>query len=209
MDKGFLTEGLMDELMKIASMMGIDTDKTKETPIKKSVGNLSSRIVGSSWKSCLAYKAKGGLNYYGDKIKINKSQGKFEISYNGPSTGLSIAHASGSKGDTLHQIYNVLICEINPFLASGKMKPDIDGITVEQGDSKNEPKLRIKVPLSSSDKTWQLDRRGGWGHDPGGSKMKDKCAKIKDGGGKCIGPAQDTSSGKFGKITEYFITHTI
>ena len=71
------------------------------------------------------------------------------------------------------------------------------------------PKLKIEVPLSSSDKTWQLDRRGGWGHDPGGSKMKDKCTKIKTDGGECLGPAKEISSGKFGKITEYFITHTI
>jgi hypothetical protein len=39
--------------------------------------------------------------------------------------------------------------------------------------------------------------------------MKDKCTKIKTDGGECLGPAKEISSGKFGKITEYFITHTI
>jgi hypothetical protein len=209
---------LESEIQKIMKMMFGTSNKSnikdlfnmeKETEKKPTTTDIESKIVGSSWKSCLAYKNKGGLNFYGDKIKVNKNQGKFEITYNGPSTGLSIAHASGSKGDTLHQIYNVLICEINPFLASGKMKPNIDAITIKQGESKDEPKLKIEVPLSSSDKTWQLDRRGGWGHDPGGSKMKDKCTKIKTDGGECLGPAKEISSGKFGKITEYFITHTI
>jgi hypothetical protein len=208
MDKGFLTEGLMDELMKIASMMGLGTDTLKDKLSSKSNISLSSKIVGSSWKSCKAYNSKGGSNFYSDKIHISKSPSSFEISYSGPSSGLDIAHASSGK-DTLHQLYNVLICEINPFLSKGNMKPDIDGITTEEGDGKNEPKLTIKVPLQSSNQIWQLDRRGGWGHDPGPSKMSQKCEKINSLGGECEGPVKNISSGKFGKITEYFITHTI
>ena len=119
MDKGFLTEGLMDELSKIVKMMGLDTETLKDKLTSKSKISLSSKIVGSTWKSCMSYNSKGGSNFYSDNIDINQSPSSFEISYSGPSSGLSIAHASGGK-DTLHQLYNVLICEINPFLSKGR-----------------------------------------------------------------------------------------
>lgn len=214
MSKGFLTEGLMDELSKIADMMGIDIGKLKEkipsveNPFKVKNPNLASRIVGSSWKSCSAYKNSGGLSKWGDKISISKSPSNFKITYKGPSSGLSIAHANGGK-DTIHQLYNVLICELNPYLSKGGIKPDINNITTETKSSKGKHMLKIDIPLDSEDGTWQIDRRGGWNHDPGSSKMSEKCNKVESLGEKCEGPVTDVVNGDFGKITEYFITHTI
>lgn len=210
MSKGFLTEGLMDELSKIADMMGIDIGKVKDKVSSEDMdkSNLKSKIVGSSWKSCSAYRSSGGLSNWSDKISIEKSPSKFEITYKGPSSGLSIAHATGGK-DTIHQLYNVIICELNPYLSKGGIKPNINGITTKSKSKKNTHLLRVTIPLESESGTWQIDRRGGWNHDPGSSKMNGKCNKIESSGGKCEGPVTKVAEGDFGKITEYFITHTI
>jgi hypothetical protein len=210
MSKGFLTEGLMDELSKIADMMGIDIDKVKDKVSSEKIdgSNLKSKIVGSSWKSCSAYRSNGGLSKWSDKILIDKSPSKFEITYKGPSSGLSIAHATGGK-DTIHQLYNVIICELNPYLSKGGIKPIINRITTKSKSKKNTHLLRVTIPLESESGTWQIDRRGGWNHDPGSSKMDNKCKKVESSGGKCEGPVTDVAEGDFGKITEYFITHTI
>ena len=106
-----------------------DSEET-QGPSKISGGD----IVGSGWKSCKAWRASGGLAKWGDKIKLTKSSSGFLISYEGPSSGLSIAHAKGG-GDTIHQAYNVLICELNPFLAQGGLKPELEGIKIEGGGS--------------------------------------------------------------------------
>jgi hypothetical protein len=101
-------------------------------------------------KPCKAWRDKGGLSHWGDKIQISKSSSNFTISYKGPGSGISIAHAAGG-GDTLHQLYNVLICEINPFLATTKAKPNIDNIQVSGGKEGGKSTLKISVPLESSD----------------------------------------------------------
>jgi hypothetical protein len=196
----------------------------KKTPIKKpesldSIGGTDSssnkssivtpdKIVGSEWRSCKAWRSKGGMSKYGDKFKIVKNSTGFMIGYNGPSSGLSIAHA-GNGGDTIHQVYNVLICEMNPFLAQGGLKPNINGIKFETAQQRGSSQLNIYVPITKGDGVWQLDRRGGWGHDPGSSKMEQKCKKITKDGKECIGPVQKIATGPYGKITEYFVTHQI
>ena len=170
--------------------------------------NVGGGVVGSSWNSCKAWRGRGGLDKWGQYIKINKSNSQFTISYSGPSSGISIAHANGG-GDTIHQVYNVLICELNPFLANGGMRPDIAKISIESSSIGKNHKITINVPLVKSPNTYQIDRRGGWNHNPGPSKMKSKCDKINRSGGKCYGPVQKIVTGGFGKITEYFITHTL
>jgi hypothetical protein len=201
---------MKDIMSNLLSKLGIDldtlgSDKTSPT----SVSPTDPKVVGSGWKSCKAWKANGSLNKWGDKIKIDESSSQFKISYTGPSSGLSIAHAANGR-DTIHQLYNVLICEMNPFLAKGGMKPNIDGISAQGGkNSDGKSTLTITVPIEKSDETYQIDRRGGWGHDPGASKMSNKCSEIKGKGGKCFGPVKKVVDAKFGKITEYFITHTI
>jgi hypothetical protein len=198
---GLLSGGM--ETKTASQQKDIEQTVTKsETPVT------SNKIVGSDWKSCNAWKSKGGLSGWGDKIKVDKNPSQFKISYKGPSSGLSIAHAANG-GDTIHQLYNVLICEINPFLGQGKMKPKIDDIRTEGGKDGKDSTLSIIVPIESSKETYQLDRRGGWNHDPGSSNMKSKCDDVKSKGGKCFGPVKNIVQAPFGKITEYFITHTI
>ena len=89
------------------------TDSTTSNP-QQSTSSSDSKVVGSQWKSCNAWKSSGGLNKWKDRIKVEKGPSQFKISYSGPSSGLSIAHAANGK-DTIHQLYNVLICELNPL----------------------------------------------------------------------------------------------
>jgi len=211
---------IKDIMTNLVGKLGIDGNKLGDSFMKKNDDNPTEnnsspvsptdpKVVGSGWKSCKSWREKGGLGKWGDKIKIDKSSSQFKISYTGPSSGLSIAHAANGN-DTIHQLYNVLVCEMNPFLAKGGMKPNINSISTQGGkDSNGKSTLTITVPIESSDDTYQIDRRGGWGHDPGASKMSSKCSTIKSKGGECFGPVKNVVDAKFGKITEYFITHTI
>lgn len=184
-------------------MLKGDSDE-KQGPSKIS----SSDIVGSSWKSCKAWRSSGGLSKWGDKIKLTKSPSGFLINYDGPSSGISIAHAKGG-GDTIHQAYNVLICELNPYLAQGGLKPDLEGIKIEGGGSGRKANLTIFIPLTKADGVYQIDRRGGWNHNPGPNKMANKCKGLENEGKECLGPVMKLVQGPFGKITEYFITHQV
>lgn len=180
--------------------------QNKEGVVKQPSQINSSDIVGSSWKSCKAWASKGGLTKWGDKVKISASKNQFEISYEGPASGLSIAHAKGG-GDTVHQVYNILICELNPYLAQGGMKPDLNGITINGGKSVKGASLTINVPLVDAKGVYQIDRRGGWNHNPGPTKMALKCKKLTQEGKICEGPVTKVVTAPFGKITEYFVTH--
>jgi hypothetical protein len=210
-EENALVDSSVDAFKKLLSMLG-DTFKSKDvnkpTPTKKDTYVGPKGVLGSEWKSCKAWRSKGGLSSWSDNVNVDKSSSQFKISYNGPSSGLSIAHAANGK-DTIHQLYNILICELNPFLYEGNMKPNINNIKTESGKSGKNSTLTITVPLEHSDDTYQLDRRGGWGHDPGSSKMANKCSEIKSKGGKCFGPVKNVVQARFGKITEYFITYTI
>ena len=186
---------------KIGSFGGSDDTTNKSSIVTPD------KIVGSAWKSCKAWNS-GGKSEHGSKFKITKNSNGFMIGYNGPESGLSIAHAGGGN-DTIHQVYNVLICEMNPFLAQGGLKPNLDGIRFETARQRGNSQLNIFVPLTFDDGVWQIDRRGGWGHDPGPSKMEQKCRKINKDGKECIGPVQKIATGPYGKITEYFVTHQI
>lgn len=166
------------------------------------------KIIGSQWGSCKSWWKEGGMDNWDNYFDIEKSNKEFKISYKGPNTGVSIAHKTGSKGDTLHQVFNVLICEINPFIFESKLKPVIKEIKFEQT---KEFKLIITVPLQESNDVYQLDRRGGWGHKQleGLEDMKQKCKTIKNNSGNCEGPETKLIEGSFGKIWEYFICHTV
>jgi hypothetical protein len=185
---------------------GCETEK-KETEVTV-VKPESNKIVGAEWNSCKAWNSKGGLSKWGDLFNITKSDTEFKIEYAGPSSGLSIAHAKGGS-DTIHQVFNVLICEINPFLFKGGLKPDIESIATTTGKDGKNSLLTITVPLVKEEGTFQLDRRGGWGHDPGESLMSQKCSKLKSEDKICFGPVKNITTGPFGKITEYFIVHQI
>lgn len=208
------TRGKLNELLddKIKGWLGCKKTiksseiQNKEGIVKQPSQINSSDIVGSSWRSCKAWASKGGLTKWGDKVNISASKNQFEISYQGPSSGLSMAHAKGG-GDTIHQVYNILVCELNPYLAQGGMKPDINGITINGGKSVKGATLTIKVPLVDAQGVYQIDRRGGWNHNPGPTKMALKCKKLTQEGKICEGPVTKVVTAPFGKITEYFVTH--
>lgn len=205
---------------KTTSKDNVDVNKQTETPTTPQVtssettptnvtqDNTKSGIVGSDWNSCKDWRSQGGLTKWGDLVSISKSDSEFNITYTGPSFGLAIAHAKKGK-DTVHQVFNVLICEINPFLFKGGLKPDIEKIESSTWKEGKDSSIKITVPLLKEEGTYQLDRRGGWGHDPGGSKMAQKCNELKGKDKFCIGPVKNVVTGPFGKITEYFITHQI
>jgi hypothetical protein len=165
-------------------------------------------IVGSQWGSCKSWWDKGGIENWNHYFTIEKSTKEFKLYYKGPNTGVSIAHKTDSKADTLHQVFNVLICEINPFIFNLKLKPLIKDIKFQYT---KEFKLIITVPFEESDQTYQLDRRGGWGHKQlkGFEDMKQKCKTSIKNLKKCEGPETKIVEGSFGKIWEYFICHTL
>ena len=106
----------------------------------------------------------------GPAIEVNASNSAFTITYQGPASGVHVAHANGSSGDTLHQLFNVIIFELNPYLANKKLKPNLRSITTKCTKSKrvkNTYTLTIRIPLNKSNTAWQINHRGGWGHDPG------------------------------------------
>ena len=202
--------GMISGKDKVSNSVNIDSKSNTQTNSSVDSSNVTSsnNVVGSGWKSCKSLKSKGGLSKWGDKIKVNKGPNQFKITYTGPQSGLNIAHAANG-GDTIHQLYNVLICEINPFLSQGKMMPKIENIKTEGGKNGTDSTISITVPIEKSEDTYQIDRRGGWGHDPGSSKMDSKCKEVNRKGGKCFGPIKNILQAPFGKITEYFIAHTI
>jgi hypothetical protein len=185
---------------------GCKTEK-KEDEIKVTEPE-STDIVGSTWKSCQAWRNKGGMSKWGNLFTITKNDSEFKIDYSGPAYGLSIAHSKGGT-DTIHQVLNVLVCEMNPFLFKGGLKPDLENIKTSTGKSGKNSELSITVPLIKEKGTFQFDRRGGWGHDPGSSDMAQKCSRLESENKFCSGPMKTIITGPFGKITEYFITHQI
>lgn len=202
------TRDILNKILK-GNNEGWEGCKTKNSDIElKTTKPENSEVVGSEWNSCKAWTSKGGLSKWGNLFKITKNDSEFKIDYDGPASGLSIAHAKEGS-DTIHQVFNVLICEINPFLFKGGLKPNIDSITTTTGKNGKNSLLSITIPLVKEDGTFQLDRRGGWGHDPGGSNMSQKCSKLTSEDKFCAGPVKNVTTGPFGKITEYFIVHQI
>lgn len=170
------------------------------------MNEIQDNIIGSSWKSCSVWSKKGKINH-GNKFNFVLSATSIEISYLGPSSGLVISHSKNGT-DTMHQVFNVLICEFNPYLAKIKAKPLLDNISyktwVEIKDKKKNYGIDVKIPLEKSDVSFQIDRRGGWNHDAtsGLNEMLLKCKKNTN----CYGPITKKFKGEFGIITEHFIT---
>lgn len=138
------------------------------------------------------------------KITTQASDSSFFIDYQGKTTGFLLNHALKGKGDTVHQLCNVLTLELNAYISKGKLKPDLANIVMQ---SSNEY-FSIKVPLIVADGKWRLSRRGGWGHpqNAGKKEMQDLCAtKILQG---CTGVVTKISTGPI-KITEHFITYRV
>lgn len=128
--------------------------------------------TGTGWSACrqwFSHRQKFISGSGSAKISISRSAWSgFTLTYTGPATGISISHATQSTGDTLHQLFNVLICEINLWLSDVQVKPQINLIVSQckQQDDKTY-KMTIHVPCLPDAESWQMNQRGGWGHDPG------------------------------------------
>jgi hypothetical protein len=163
---------------------------------------------GESWRSCRQWASHQDEFTSGDgpaTITLSKSAMDFELMYVGPDSGISIAHAKGGKGDTLHQLFNVLICEINPWLADTMYKPLINDIATSCSKRDSLFEFTITVPLVESDTTWQLNHRGGWGHDPGIGAVRSVTPNVPQreiATNTCVVPGQGT-------ITTYFAVYPI
>ncbi len=95
------------------------------------------------------------------KITIQKSPTLFKITYSGQVSGFLLKHAKGGKGDTIHQLLNVLTLELNEYLKGVSAKPDVNRIKM----TKSGNVLEIEVPLvSGNGKKYMIARRGGLGH---------------------------------------------
>ena len=94
------------------------------------------------------------------KITITKSSSLFKITYKGVRSGLLLKHGFGGKGDTIHQLLNVLTLELNTYLKENYLKPVVSSIKMNLvGDS-----LSIEVPLIYTiNKKYVIDRRGSLG----------------------------------------------
>ena len=126
------------------------------------------------------------------KITINKTPTMFSISYDGPASGFLLKHAKGGKGDTIHQLMNVLTLELNEYLKTVTAKPDVANIKMEMSGNK----LSVTVPLKSTLDHYTIARRGGLGH--GG----DFTGLLKYKGKK----GYEEAKHKSGNLTEKFAT---
>jgi hypothetical protein len=66
--------------------------------------------------------------------------------------------------------------------------------------------MKITIPFTKVDKgVYQLNHRGGWGHDPGANAVTSAVGNVPN----LEGPAKVVVNTGGGKITEYFVTYTI
>lgn len=168
------------------------------------------QVVKSTWTSCKSWFAAGGTAYWngtGGRPKIQfaiNASGMF-FEYNGPGTGYAIAHAKRSTADTLHQSFNVIVCEINRYLIRGGLKPALSGISANANLEQDMYTMNVWIPFDvvDPDLKYQLNRRGGWGHDPGANALISDIGDVKN----LEGPVTVRVSGV--NITEHFVTYTV
>jgi hypothetical protein len=126
--------------------------------------------TGERWTSCAHWRSHR-VDFLsgkaGARVRVIKTNTMFMLQYKGPASGVAMSHAARSKGDTLHQLWNVLICELNPQLMANQLKPQIDSITTSCEKVESDYVYTIQVPLVADSEAWQINHRGGWGHDPG------------------------------------------
>jgi hypothetical protein len=174
--------------------------------------------TGDDWGSCAHWNETGAAYWDGEQdpttkrrrpeITITKSTAEFKLEYKGPASGWAIAHKYKGVNDTLHQMFNVLVCECNPYLADGGLKPDINNIVVTSSVvNKFSYTMTITVPfISESDtaKIWQIDRRGSMGGGDPGENIILKSTKNKP---NLEGPVRIQV--KPGSIIEYVVCYTL
>lgn len=161
---------------------------------------------GSQWHACKAWKSAGGTDYWNGtdgrpEINISVNDAGFHLKYVGRSSGHAISHGKDGTGDSLHQAFNVVMCECNPYLIKGALKPDIENITTNHSISDRKHIMNIWIPFVDAEGIWQINRRGGMGWDPGSQAVVNAIGKVAN----LEGPKKVVT----GSITEYFVTYTI
>ena len=127
------------------------------------------------------------------KIALDKSPDHFSISYEGPSSGFLLKHKFGGKGDTIHQLLNVLTLELNAYLNTIYAKPLLSAIKMDLKGNK----LNVYVPLQKTPNArYEIHRRGGLGH--GGDFSDLVQYKTRRG--------YEEALHKSGNLTEKFVT---
>jgi hypothetical protein len=167
--------------------------------------------AGYNWNSCKAWRNSGGTSYWNGengrpKITTKVNDAGFYLKYEGRGSGYAIAHADNSAGDSLHQAFTVVMCECNPYLMEGGLKPDIQNIRTNCSVNSGIYNLNIWIPFIKMEdgKIYQVSRRGGWGHTGGKSDLPQP-GSLPD----LEGPVTVITTTGNGKITEYFISFSL
>ena len=161
---------------------------------------------GSQWHACKAWKSKGGTSYWNGaegrpQITVAVNDAGFQLKYVGAASGHAISHGKDGTGDSLHQAFNVVMCECNPYLLKSGLKPDIENITTNDAAAAGQHTMNIWIPFVDAEGIWQINRRGGMGWDPGQQAVLTAIGKVAN----LEGPKKVVT----GSITEYFVTYTI
>jgi len=165
--------------------------------------------TGETWSSCRQWQGHRTRYMSGESpaiVTFQKASTLFQLEYIGPNSGISLAHANGSTGDTLHQLFNVLICELNAWLVDKKLKPVIQDIVTRCTKDRNNYIFLIQVPLDPAEAAWQLNHRGSWGKSDPGESVVTSIDAYKTPGVE--GPARNVTTIPAGNsIYTYFITY--
>lgn len=165
--------------------------------------------TGETWDSCRQWTSHRGKYTSGAEkavVTFQKSSTMFQLEYVGPSTGISLAHAKGLSGDTLHQLFNILICEMNPWLKDMKSKPRLKDIVTRCIKDGEYYIFLIQVPLETSDRAWQINHRGSWGGSASINAIKSATPKVAE---REIEINTTTIPANGGEITTYFATYPL
>ena len=143
--------------------------------------HLLAEWTGETWSSCRQWASQRTRYMSGQEkavVTIQKAPILFQLEYVGPSTGISLAHAKGGRGDTLHQLFNILICEMNPWLKDMQSKPRLQDIVTRCTKDGEYYIFLIQVPLEPSDRAWQINHRGSWGGVPSINLIKSATPNV-------------------------------
>lgn len=200
----FISEQLFSDASRFSKLFGIGADIGATGASQNSASVSTSRNDESSCPNndCWTHFGKeafwNGSSQIGGravpKITIQKTPSIFNINYEGPASGFLLKHAKGGKGDTIHQLLNVLTLELNEYLKTISVKPDVNNIKMELIGSK----LSVSVPLVKVPEGthYLIARRGGLGH--GGDFTGLMKYKKMEG--------YEEAKHKSGNLTEKFIT---
>ena len=195
---------------KMLSKQSIKVSNTDNQETSNTMPTTNKKPIGTGWDSCKAWHNSGESFWNGSqgrpKITVTTTDSGMQLSYSGKGTGYAIAHASNSTGDSLHQAFNVIIAEANPYLIKGGLKPDIFNIQSNCTKKGNIYTMNVSIPFTKVENgVYQLNRLGGWGHDPGAAAIKSKVGNVPN----LEGPDKVVVNTGGSKITEYFVTYTI